>query len=61
MYMFMVILRTRDKITDFLMILSWASPFKYRGNYVKIRNINVAVLINLFRKYLTFYSNLQEK
>ena len=24
----MVILRTRNKITDFLMILAWASPFK---------------------------------
>ena len=27
----MVILRTRNKIIDFLMILAWASPFK--GNY----------------------------
>ena len=26
----MVILRTRNKITDFLMILAWASPFKIR-------------------------------
>ena len=25
----MVILRTRNKITDFLMILAWASPFKH--------------------------------
>ena len=25
----MVILRTRNKITDFFMILAWASPFKY--------------------------------
>ena len=24
----MVILRTRNKITDFCMILAWASPFK---------------------------------
>ena len=24
----MVILRTRNKITDFMMILAWASPFK---------------------------------
>ena len=24
----MVIIRTRNKITDFLMILAWASPFK---------------------------------
>ena len=25
----MVILRSQNKITDFLMILAWASPFKY--------------------------------
>ena len=25
----MVILRSKNKITDFLMILAWASPFKY--------------------------------
>ena len=25
----MVILGTRNKITDFLMILAWASPFKF--------------------------------
>ena len=25
----MVILRTRNKITDFIMILAWASPFNY--------------------------------
>ena len=32
----MVILRTRNKITDFLMILAWASPFKqHEINYVK--------------------------
>ena len=34
----MVILRTRNKITDFLMILAWASPFnltssQYRGYF----------------------------
>ena len=27
----MVILRTRNKITDFLMILAWASPFKFQA------------------------------
>ena len=30
----MVILRTRNKITDFFMILAWASPFKACGNDV---------------------------
>ena len=28
----MVILRTRNKITDFLMILAWASPFKVKSH-----------------------------
>ena len=31
----MVILRARNKITDFLMILAWASPFKMSGSSVK--------------------------
>ena len=29
----MVILRTRNKITDFLMILAWASPFNNANVY----------------------------
>ena len=29
----MVILRSQNKITDFLMILAWASPFKRRHLY----------------------------
>ena len=33
----MVILRTRNKITDFLMILAWASPFNVG---VGVSNIN---------------------
>ena len=32
----MVIFRTRNKITDFLMILAWASPFKV----LSLPNIN---------------------
>ena len=28
----MVILRSQNKITDFLIILAWASPFKLAGN-----------------------------
>ena len=33
----MVILRTRNKITDFFMILAWASPFKlHRDNVIYI-------------------------
>ena len=34
----MVILRTRNKITDFLMILAWASPFKCQVS------VNVSIL-----------------
>ena len=30
----MVILRTRNKITDFLMILAWASPFKPKKSFL---------------------------
>ena len=33
----MVILRTQNKITDFLMILAWASPFNRQGNNEKIK------------------------
>ena len=32
----MVILRTRNKITDFFMILAWASPFKGGGPRVVV-------------------------
>ena len=31
----MVILRTRNKIIDFLMILAWASPFNYNGKFTE--------------------------
>ena len=31
----MVILKTRNKITDFLMILAWASPFKVNRDVSK--------------------------
>ena len=50
----MVILRTRNKITDFLMILAWASPFKCRFNHrvsillslwIYIRHISLAKLL----------------
>ena len=39
----MVILRTRNKITDFLMILAWASPFNQVtfGLYLFILTTNV--------------------
>ena len=33
----MVILRTRNKITDFLMILAWASPFNFRTRTVNAK------------------------
>ena len=43
----MVILRTRNKITGFLMILAWASPFNYLAKiyqpYQTMWNININV------------------
>ena len=41
----MVILRTRNKITDFLMILAWASPFNNP-------NLTPKVAIDLLRKFI---------
>ena len=32
----MVILRTRNKITDFFMVLAWASPFNAHGILAKL-------------------------
>ena len=32
----MVILRTRNKITDFLMILAWASPFNLLSLFIDV-------------------------
>ena len=36
----MVILRTRNKITDFLMILAWASPFNVSDDIVYKKEAN---------------------
>ena len=47
----MVILRTRNKITDFLMILAWASPFKlilefyYMANGLTFEILNIILRI----------------
>ena len=41
----MVILRTRNKITDFLMILAWASPFNTLKN-VKKQDMTTADIIS---------------
>ena len=40
----MVILRTRNKITDFLMILAWASPFNISYNSLFGRQIESHLL-----------------
>ena len=37
----MVILRTRNKITDFLMILAWASPFNLHHDNLYIIDLNI--------------------
>ena len=42
----MVILRTRNKITDFLMILAWASPFKLLCPQVDL-NVNADAELQL--------------
>ena len=36
----MVILRTRKKITDFLMILAWASPFNSIAGIINMQPTN---------------------
>ena len=43
----MVILRTRNKITDFLMILAWASPFKC-GRLAPMRKVSVCAETHVF-------------
>ena len=39
----MVILRSQNKITDFLMILAWASPFKYVVNFIDLFDAIIGV------------------
>ena len=48
----MIILRSQNKITDFLMILAWASPFKQRiyprcGKYVCSVGFSVDFPVNM--------------
>ena len=43
----MVILRTRNKITDFFMILAWASPFNQNVFYLIKIDYNVFYLIRI--------------
>ena len=52
----MVILRTRNKITDFLMILAWASPFKLKlqGNCYNYSNVEV---FSLKHTFFTIFAN----
>ena len=44
----MVILRTRNKITEFLMILAWASPFKLAcislSIQIQVREVNLPLI-----------------
>ena len=46
----MVILRTRNKITDFFIILAWASPF----NNDRMSSIVNLIELNIFGAYLLF-------
>ena len=61
----MVILRTRNKITDFLMILAWASPFNNPTqnclNQILIRSGSswtYVVLLLLLLLLLLLFNNL---
>ena len=44
----MVILRTRNKITDFLLILAWASPFNY---YIGLKKLLISFILQLVFKF----------
>ena len=48
----MVILRTRNKITDFLMILAWASPF---NSYIMATPIITSWYCILYRPMKIIY------
>ena len=58
----MVILRTRNKITDFLMILAWASPFKITHlNHNKDQAVGYATSRRyIFKHEIVFVSMLQK-
>ena len=42
----MVILRSLNKITDFFMILAWASPFNKRSDYQLAPNYELLISAN---------------
>ena len=44
----MVILRTRNKITDFLMILAWASPFNIHLIVITKSEMNMKHRIRMY-------------
>ena len=60
----MVILRTRNKITDFLMILAWASPFKAsfyipenRLNFPITKGFRTKIPMKLVYQYMAILFN----
>ena len=65
----MVILRTRNKITDFLMILAWASPFNMTHFEIFYFVLMLSILLSnhMFNTYsyktvpLAAIQNLQKK
>ena len=46
----MVILRTRNKITDFLMILAWAGPFNVITTTTKYYNSDIKIMTKAYTK-----------
>ena len=49
----MVILRSQNKITDFFMILAWASPFKkkYLSLLFIVNSLSASLLLNIFLSF----------
>ena len=52
----MVILRSQNKITDFLMVLAWASPFRY--HLLNMLKKNVTSISNIWKQMTSILSNL---
>ena len=57
----MVILRTRNKITDFLMILAWASPFNKKSRETEETPREPRVLTILLKLLLQFPASNDKK
>ena len=59
----MVILRTQNKITDFLMILAWASPFKciISQFYLRLHIMSICIRLELSSDFSNRLLNIIKK